>query len=133
MISVIVVVAVVWLCSGGQVWGKVVQNDDGSGTISFQTPTLSDEEYHSIHIPSHLKCDACNALAYQVSMLKTMCYQYLEEFGDEVIYKEYLKHKNLRQFFCKNVKKPGLTDACLSEHEKTRNKTEHEKRRKDEL
>ncbi|KAK3610691.1 hypothetical protein CHS0354_028079 [Potamilus streckersoni] len=61
--------------------------------------------------------------------LKSMCYQYLEEFGDEVIYREYLKNKNLQQFFCKSNKKPDLTDVCLSEHEKTRNKTENEKRR----
>ncbi|XP_045214186.1 marginal zone B- and B1-cell-specific protein-like [Mercenaria mercenaria] len=52
-------------------WGvfcEVTQNEDGSeGVISFQTPTLNDEEAHSMHMPSHLKCDACTAVAFQLA------------------------------------------------------------------
>ncbi|XP_032825300.2 LOW QUALITY PROTEIN: marginal zone B- and B1-cell-specific protein [Petromyzon marinus] len=36
------------------------------GTLSFQTPELSDEEGHSQHMPQHLRCDACRAIAYQM-------------------------------------------------------------------
>ncbi|WAQ97552.1 MZB1-like protein [Mya arenaria] len=63
--------ACVLVFGGG--WGVVgqsvvTQNDDASeGTISFQTPTLNDEEAHSVHMPSHLKCDACTAVVYQLS------------------------------------------------------------------
>ncbi|XP_078731625.1 marginal zone B- and B1-cell-specific protein [Lampetra fluviatilis] len=43
---------------------------DGLGTaggrMSFQTPELSDEEGHSQHMPQHLRCDACRAIAYQM-------------------------------------------------------------------
>lgn len=49
------------------VYGEVTQNEDGTeGVINFQTPTLNDEEAHSKHMPSHLKCDACTAIVYQV-------------------------------------------------------------------
>ena len=52
----------------GCAFAEVVQDDDGSGgTISFQTPTLNDEESHSMHMPPHLKCDGCIAVVYQVS------------------------------------------------------------------
>lgn len=51
----------------GCVLAEVVQNDDGTGAIKFETPTLNDEEAHSMHMPSHLKCDACTAVMYQVS------------------------------------------------------------------
>jgi len=45
----------------------VTQNRDGSeGSISFKTPDLNDEEAHSVHMPEHLKCDACTAIVYQV-------------------------------------------------------------------
>ena len=40
--------------------------DGKSGTISFTPPTLNDEEAHAIHIPRHLKCDACVIIAYKV-------------------------------------------------------------------
>jgi len=40
--------------------------DDGSsGTLSFSTPSLNDEESHSPWIPDAMKCDACSAVAYQ--------------------------------------------------------------------
>ncbi|XP_060591490.1 marginal zone B- and B1-cell-specific protein-like [Ruditapes philippinarum] len=49
-------------------FGEVTQNEDGTeGVISFQTPTLNDEEAHSKHMPSHLKCDACTAIAFQLA------------------------------------------------------------------
>lgn len=52
---------------GWVVQAEVTQSEDGSeGTISFQTPTLNDEEAHSLHMPSHLKCDACTAVVYQL-------------------------------------------------------------------
>ena len=45
----------------------VEESDDGnSGTISFKTPDLSDEESHSPWMPSQLKCDACRGIAFQV-------------------------------------------------------------------
>lgn len=57
---------------------EVTQNEDGTeGSISFTTPTLNDEEAHSLHMPSHLKCDACTAVAYQVFKIVTVfipCY-----------------------------------------------------------
>ena len=37
------------------------------GKISFSTPDLSDEESHSPFMPDTLKCDACLAVAFQVS------------------------------------------------------------------
>ena len=46
---------------------KVTQSDDGSsGTISFQTPDLNDEEGHSPWMPDLLRCDACRVVALQV-------------------------------------------------------------------
>ena len=36
------------------------------GTLSFQTPDLDDEDHYSDHLPSALKCDACNILAHLV-------------------------------------------------------------------
>jgi hypothetical protein len=58
--------------------GEVTQNEDGTeGTISFQTPTLNDEEAHSIHMPSHLKCDACTAVVYQVNFATSFFFQLL--------------------------------------------------------
>ncbi|KAH3867831.1 marginal zone B- and B1-cell-specific protein-like [Dreissena polymorpha] len=55
------------LCLGvGQ--NVVTQNEDGSeGSITFKTPKLDDEEAHSMHMPSHLKCDACTAIVYQLT------------------------------------------------------------------
>uniref|UniRef100_A0A8C4R9Z6 Marginal zone B and B1 cell specific protein n=2 Tax=Eptatretus burgeri TaxID=7764 RepID=A0A8C4R9Z6_EPTBU len=35
-------------------------------TISLSTPELNDEEGHSQHMPTHLRCDACRAIAYQM-------------------------------------------------------------------
>lgn len=52
---------------------KVEQAEDGSsGTISFSTPDLSDEDSHSPFMPDALRCDACRAIAYQVLVLQTM-------------------------------------------------------------
>lgn len=34
--------------------------------ISLSVPKLSEEEIESNHIPHHMKCDACLAVAYQV-------------------------------------------------------------------
>jgi hypothetical protein len=49
---------------------KVTKSDDGmSGSISFKTPDLNDEEGHSPFVPDHLKCDACKAVAFQVRIL----------------------------------------------------------------
>ena len=36
------------------------------GTLSFKTPDLDDEDHYSEHLPSALKCDACNILAHLV-------------------------------------------------------------------
>lgn len=44
------------------------QSDDGSsGTISFKTPELDDEDAYSFHMPSSLKCDGCRVIAHLVS------------------------------------------------------------------
>ena len=46
---------------------KVEQSDDGnSGTISFSTPDLSDDDAHSPWVPDQMKCDACRAVSFQV-------------------------------------------------------------------
>ena len=54
----------------GVAWGagtKIDQSEDGnSGTISFSTPDLSDDEAHSPWMPDLLKCDACRGIAHQV-------------------------------------------------------------------
>lgn len=160
--------------------------DDGtSGTINFKTPTLNDEETHSMHMPSHLKCDACIAIVYQISKgfselhqrrkslkmlpeseiyriveevctgkelenygvkeikgtkrlsgpglesegspgimqgggkwpdrMKRMCHLYVEEFDENIIYKEHIKGRtNLQDLLCYNKVHPGLTDVCLA-------------------
>ena len=50
---------------------KVSQAEDGqSGSISFKTPNLSDEESHSPWMPDMLRCDACRVVALQVSANK---------------------------------------------------------------
>ena len=36
------------------------------GTLSFKTPDLDDEDHYSEHLPTDLKCDACNILAFLV-------------------------------------------------------------------
>lgn len=47
---------------------EVETDDDGtSGTIKFSTPDLTSDEAHSPWVPDDLKCDACRAVAYQVS------------------------------------------------------------------
>ena len=35
--------------------------------ISFSSPDMTDEEQHSAHLPKGFECDACTAVAYQVS------------------------------------------------------------------
>ncbi|XP_046359843.1 marginal zone B- and B1-cell-specific protein-like [Haliotis rufescens] len=41
------------------------QSDDGSsGTLSFKTPELDDEDAYSFHMPSSLKCDGCRVIAH---------------------------------------------------------------------
>ncbi|XP_051895945.1 marginal zone B- and B1-cell-specific protein-like [Pristis pectinata] len=37
-----------------------------SGTIEMKSPNLNDEEFHSSHMPDHLKCDSCRAISYQM-------------------------------------------------------------------
>lgn len=37
-----------------------------SGTFEMKAPDLNDEEFHSSHMPDHLKCDSCRAISYQV-------------------------------------------------------------------
>lgn len=34
--------------------------------LSATSPHLDDEEIHSAHMPSHFRCDACRAVAYQM-------------------------------------------------------------------
>lgn len=36
-------------------------------SLSASAPQLDDEEKYSAHMPTHLRCDACRAVAYQVS------------------------------------------------------------------
>ena len=55
---------------------KVEQSEDGSsGTISFSTPDLSDDDAHSPWVPDQMKCDACRAVSYQVC---TVCLLYFK-------------------------------------------------------
>ncbi|XP_034374381.1 marginal zone B- and B1-cell-specific protein [Arvicanthis niloticus] len=35
-------------------------------SLSATAPTLDDEEKYSSHMPTHLRCDACRAVAYQM-------------------------------------------------------------------
>ena len=35
--------------------------------LRFETPKMTEEEQHSQHMPANLICDACTAVAYQVS------------------------------------------------------------------
>ena len=35
--------------------------------MTFTMPKMSEEEQHSMHLPSNMLCDACTAVAYQVS------------------------------------------------------------------
>jgi hypothetical protein len=35
-------------------------------SISFKPPTLSEEEQDGHVLPSHMKCDACRAMAHQM-------------------------------------------------------------------
>lgn len=35
--------------------------------LTATAPQLDDEEKYSAHVPAHLRCDACRAVAYQVS------------------------------------------------------------------
>ncbi|XP_072886087.1 marginal zone B- and B1-cell-specific protein-like isoform X1 [Hemitrygon akajei] len=37
-----------------------------AGTFEMKSPNLNDEEFHSGHMPDHLKCDSCRAIAYQM-------------------------------------------------------------------
>ena len=39
-----------------------------SGKLSYSTPDLDDEDHHSMHMPDQLLCDACQILAYNVSL-----------------------------------------------------------------
>ncbi|XP_002737512.1 marginal zone B- and B1-cell-specific protein-like [Saccoglossus kowalevskii] len=68
-------VTIVWLASAvllsdmvsfctGQATSE--QTSPTSGKLSFKTPDLSDEEAHSLHLPTALKCDACRILAYSI-------------------------------------------------------------------
>lgn len=36
-------------------------------SLTATAPELDDEEKFSTHMPTHLRCDACRAVAYQVS------------------------------------------------------------------
>lgn len=36
--------------------------------LTATAPQLDDEEKYSAHVPAHLRCDACRAVAYQVSL-----------------------------------------------------------------
>lgn len=40
--------------------------DGGSGTIKFGPPDLSNEMDSSLFVPDNVKCDACQAIAFQV-------------------------------------------------------------------
>ncbi|OWF42206.1 marginal zone B- and B1-cell-specific protein-like [Mizuhopecten yessoensis] len=46
--------------------GVEESEDKKSGTLSFKTPTLDDEDTHSLHMPHELKCDGCRVVAYQL-------------------------------------------------------------------
>ncbi|XP_060084966.1 marginal zone B- and B1-cell-specific protein-like [Ylistrum balloti] len=46
--------------------GVEESEDKKSGTLSFKTPTLDDEDAHSLHMPQDLKCDGCRVVAYQL-------------------------------------------------------------------
>ena len=55
----------VFVCVHSQT--KVDTSEDGnSGTITFSTPGLDDDEAHSPWMPDVLKCDACRAVSYKV-------------------------------------------------------------------
>ena len=34
--------------------------------MTFQAPTLSDEDKHLIHMPNYLQCDGCKAVSYSL-------------------------------------------------------------------
>ncbi len=65
-LRLVVILAVV---AGVRSQSKVVQSEDGTaGTIKFSTPSMDDDEAHSPWMPDMLKCDACRAVAFSVSI-----------------------------------------------------------------
>uniref|UniRef100_UPI00359010F5 marginal zone B- and B1-cell-specific protein-like isoform X1 n=1 Tax=Myxine glutinosa TaxID=7769 RepID=UPI00359010F5 len=68
------VLALVVLCHAVSASRRVKTSSDWpstSGTknehkFSLSSPELNDEEGHSQHMPAHLRCDACRAIAYQM-------------------------------------------------------------------
>jgi len=47
--------------------GGMPPNVDQASKISFESPKMSDEEQFSAHLPAGFKCDACTAIAFQMS------------------------------------------------------------------
>ena len=45
---------------------KYEHTDDGKVKIKLKSAELNEEETHSPHMPSTLKCDACIIIAYEV-------------------------------------------------------------------
>ncbi|KAL4240186.1 Marginal zone B [Mactra antiquata] len=103
---------------------EVTQNEDGSsGTISFSPPSLNDEEAHSLHMPSNMKCDACTAVVYQLSQgfeafhkkrksVKTIPESDLFDIIDEVCEGKVLENYGVKEVRkVKRLSGPGLEAA----------------------
>ena len=62
----------VLLCSVLALWSAKVQGFEDGQPMRFETPKMNEEEQHSPHTPKsfEITCDACTAIAYQVSLIK---------------------------------------------------------------
>ncbi|XP_033738265.1 marginal zone B- and B1-cell-specific protein-like [Pecten maximus] len=66
VVIIIVICSLVVRLSEPKLTGVEESEDKKSGSLSFKTPTLDDEDAHSLHMPRDLKCDGCRVVAYQL-------------------------------------------------------------------
>ena len=59
------------ICSLLALWSKDMNAFQDGQPMRFETPKMNEEEQHSIHTPTsfEMTCDACTAIAYQVSLM----------------------------------------------------------------
>ncbi|KAG8183137.1 hypothetical protein JTE90_024438 [Oedothorax gibbosus] len=91
-----------------------------AGKISLSVPKLSEEEIESNHIPYHMKCDACMAVAYQIQEAfwkKELSKKSLLKESDVIDILEHVCYKGFDEYGVKQVEKinrltgPGLETA----------------------
>ncbi|GAB6024177.1 marginal zone B and B1 cell-specific protein [Chamberlinius hualienensis] len=47
-------------------WHLTTGDQPPANKLSFKPPKLTEEDEHSIHMPDYLKCQSCQAIAYQI-------------------------------------------------------------------